>query len=266
MRIRLVLAVLLFPLVAPAHAETASAWNDHPNSRVRLVAGEGRMLGVEVVLAPGWKTYWRMPGDAGVPPSFDWAGSDNIGSADVMYPVPVAMADAAGVAVGYKGTVLFPVRITPASEARPTTVRLEFSYGVCKDICIPVDSKLALDLPADPRAIGPAPQIKSALARVPRVVEDAARTEPALTAAKVRVSGAAPGLTLETRGAADVFVEAPDGLFVPMPRKVKEAGAAAVFEIDLSKSPDLKDLIGKPLRVTLATPTGGIETTVMLKE
>jgi DsbC/DsbD-like thiol-disulfide interchange protein len=249
-----------------AQAEIASAWNDHPNARVRLVAGEGLYLGVEVVLAPGWKTYWRMPGDAGVPPAFDFSGSRNVAATEVLYPVPVAMPEAGGVAVGYMGTVTFPVRYTPADAGQPVAARLTFSFGVCKDVCIPLDSVLALDLPADVKTIGKSPQIAAALTRVPRVLADATRAIPALTGTTITVSGPRPGLRFLTTGATALFAEAPDGLFVPMPVRRQGPGDEATFEIDLTGSPDLKDLIGKALRVTLTTPTGGVETTVRLGE
>lgn len=252
--------------LSPAVAETATAWNEHPNARVRLVAGEGRHLGVEVVLAPGWKTYWRMPGDAGVPPAFDFAGSSNLATSDVLYPVPVAIPEAGGTAVGYTGTVTFPIRVTPADPTKPVAARLTFSFGVCKDVCIPLDSVLALDVPADLKAVGKAPQIAAALKRVPRILDDASRAIPALTATKVTLTGPKPAIRFETRGATALFAEAPDGLFVPLPTRTAGVGDVATFAIDLSASPDLRDLAGKPLRITLTTPTGGVETSIRLIE
>jgi DsbC/DsbD-like thiol-disulfide interchange protein len=259
------LSLVLLPVAAlamPAAAQTVTPWNDHPHSRVRLVASSDNMVGVELVLAPGWKTYWRMPGDAGVPPTFDWAGSKNVGEAHVHYPVPTIMPDSGGVAVGYMGAVTFPVRLAPADPTAPVTVRLALSYGVCKDVCIPIDTTLEFDLPAGLRGLAAAPQVTSALARVPRRVDDAARSIPALTAVKASLAGARPHMRFITQQASAVLIEAPDGLFVPMAMEV----SPGVFEVDLSKTPDRAALVGQDLRITLATEKGGVETTWRLIE
>ncbi len=70
--------------------------------------------GIEIKLQPGWKTYWRYPGDSGVPPQFDFAGSENLASAEVLYPAPHSFKDEAGTSIGYKETVVFPVASRPA--------------------------------------------------------------------------------------------------------------------------------------------------------
>jgi DsbC/DsbD-like thiol-disulfide interchange protein len=248
-----------------AMAQIASPWNEHPNSRVRLIAGEGRVLGIELQLSAGWKTYWRMPGDAGVPPSFDWVGTKNVAAFDVLYPAPVSMPDQGGVAVGYKGTVVFPVQLKLVDETAPTRITLEFAFGVCKDICIPVESRISLDLPGSAQPWPSAQSIKAHLQRVPRVTADASQSSPALTSVTSALNGAKPHITLQTRGAIEAYIEAPDGLFVPMAQKTAGAGGLATFVVDLTKSPDVKDLVGKPLRVTLTTPDGGVETTIIAK-
>jgi DsbC/DsbD-like thiol-disulfide interchange protein len=248
-----------------AASQVASPWNAHPNAKVRLIAGEGRMLGIEVVLAPGWKTYWRMPGDAGVPPAFDWAGSVNVGVFDVLYPAPVSMPDQGGTAVGYKGTVVFPVRVTLADETKPSKVVLEFAFGVCKDICIPIESKLALDLPGSVQPWPSAPPIKAHLARVPQIAVEPAKSKPAVLAVTHGLDGVAPHITVQTRGAGDVYVEAPDGLFVPLAQKTAAADGTVRFVIDLTKSPDRLGLAGKVLRITVVGPEGAVETSVAVK-
>ena len=73
-------------------AEDASRWDGDAHSAVRLIAGSaaGSMLraGVEIRLKSGWHTYWRYPGDAGVPPRFDFTGSQNVKAVDVLWPAP----------------------------------------------------------------------------------------------------------------------------------------------------------------------------------
>ena len=69
--------------------------------------------GVEIRLAPGWKTYWRYPGDSGVPPQFDFANSDNVKSVSVPWPAPQRFSDSDGNTIGYKDNVVFPLQREP---------------------------------------------------------------------------------------------------------------------------------------------------------
>jgi DsbC/DsbD-like thiol-disulfide interchange protein len=264
----LALAVLLAPLTADAQEPSQSAWVEGHNSRVRFISGSGR-AGVELVISKGWKTYWRMPGDAGVPPSFDWTGSVNVAKVDVLYPAPQRMVDKSGTAIGYKDRVIFPLAITPTNPAVPVSLALAMEYGVCKDICIPAEAKLALTLaPGNTSGHhGPrSPDLEQAIESVPRMGEALKPSDPRIIAITGRVSGATPKLTIDAKAtggidATDLFIEGPDGTFVPYPSKVSLGGALVRFEVDLAKTPDAKDLVGKPLRFTLTGPTGATETT-----
>lgn len=141
---------------APAYAAdaSASAWVGDARSALRLVAGtpgsdQGFLpAGVEIRLAPGWKTYWRYPGDSGVGPRFDFTGSTNIRSATVAWPMPHAFRDAGGLSIGYKEKVLFPVRIVAQEPGRPVVLALAFEYAICERVCIPQSGRVALSLPA----------------------------------------------------------------------------------------------------------------------
>jgi DsbC/DsbD-like thiol-disulfide interchange protein len=130
-------------------AAAASRWIDVHGSKVRLVGGTAAphyLAGLEIVLADGWKTYWRMPGDSGVPPSFDWKGSKNLSRATVRYPAPTRMPEAGGEAVGYKGTVVFPIAVVANDPKAPVSVRLALEFGLCREICIPAMIDLSLEL------------------------------------------------------------------------------------------------------------------------
>ncbi len=141
---------------ALAAVASASPWIDSSNSKVRLVSGtvdlDGKftlLAGVQLRMNSGWKTYWKNPGDSGVPPSFDWSGSKNLKHAEVLYPAPHRFADANGTAIGYDDEVVFPVRLTPEREGEPIVLKLAFDYGLCKDLCIPNDVTLGLAIAAD---------------------------------------------------------------------------------------------------------------------
>src|SRR6187397_3063501 len=131
------------------HAEDASPWQHDAHSAVRLLAGSrsGAVLlgGVAIQLQPGWKTYWRTPGDSGVPPRFDFSKSDNVEAVTVLWPAPRKFDDGAGgTALGYKQQVVLPLRIVAKNADKPVTLRAEINYAVCEKLCIPVDAKAEL--------------------------------------------------------------------------------------------------------------------------
>lgn len=108
----------------------------------------GYMAAVDLALAPGWKTYWRSPGDAGIPPSFDWSGSENVSSVRLHWPTPEVF-DANGMqTIGYHERLVLPVEITPADPSRPVRLSVVMALGVCDDICLPAELALTSDLRA----------------------------------------------------------------------------------------------------------------------
>ena len=132
-----------------AHAEDASPWQRDGHSAVRLLAGSrsGAVLlgGVAFQLQPGWKTYWRTPGDSGVPPRFDFSKSENIEAVTVLWPAPLKFDDGAGgVSLGYHDQTVLPLRIVPKNVDKPVTLRAAINYAVCEKICIPVEASAEL--------------------------------------------------------------------------------------------------------------------------
>ena len=144
-------AVTLFAssLTIEARAEDASPWQRDGHSAVRLLAGSrsGSVLlgGVAFELQPGWKTYWRMPGDSGVPPRFDFSKSENVEAVTVLWPAPLKFDDGAGGhSLGYHNQVVLPLRIVAKNADKPVTLRAEISYAVCEKLCIPVEANAEL--------------------------------------------------------------------------------------------------------------------------
>ncbi|MBR1235434.1 protein-disulfide reductase DsbD domain-containing protein [Bradyrhizobium sp. AUGA SZCCT0182] len=130
-------------------AEDASPWQRDTHSAIRLLAGSrsGAVLlgGIAIQLQPGWKTYWRTPGDSGVPPRFDFSKSDNVEAVTVLWPAPMKFDDGAGgVSLGYKQQVVLPLRIVAKNTDKPVTLRADINYAVCDKLCIPVDAKAEL--------------------------------------------------------------------------------------------------------------------------
>jgi DsbC/DsbD-like thiol-disulfide interchange protein len=251
---------------AAGDADGASPWTELHASRARLVAGPAkpalRLAGVEIVMDDGWKTYWRTPGDAGVPPQLDWSGSENAGDIKVSYPAPMRMAEAGGQVIGYKHGVLFPIEVRPQDASKPVVLKLALEFGVCREICVPATANLELSLP--PAGKGPGSDaIAAAIAKVPRPAASRRPADPELRQVKVDDGEGGVRLTIAAafRGAkeADVLVEAPEGLYVPLPRLLgRDAGGVVRFASDLSG--DLAhDLKGKTLTLTLVSETGATE-------
>jgi DsbC/DsbD-like thiol-disulfide interchange protein len=130
-------------------ADDSSPWQRDTHSAVRLLAGSrsgGVLLGgIAFQLQPGWKTYWRSPGDSGVPPRFDFSKSDNVEAVTVLWPAPMKFDDGAGGhSLGYKQQVVLPLRIVAKSTDKPVTLRAEIHYAVCEKLCIPVEASSEL--------------------------------------------------------------------------------------------------------------------------
>ncbi|MCG6207306.1 cytochrome C biogenesis protein [Rhodopseudomonas sp. HC1] len=144
-RSALLAAVLAVFAVGTARADDSSPWVSDSHSAVRLLAGSrsGAVLlgGIAFQLQPGWKTYWRSPGDSGVPPRFDFAKSDNVEAVTILWPAPTAFPDGAGgISLGYKSNVVLPLRIVAKNADKPVTLRAEISYAVCEKLCVPVEA------------------------------------------------------------------------------------------------------------------------------
>ena len=141
--------LLLSSLAIEACAQDASPWQRDGHSAVRLLAGSrsGAVLlgGIAFQLQPGWKTYWRTPGDSGVPPRFDFSKSENVEAVTVLWPAPMKFDDGAGGhSLGYHDQVVLPLRIVAKNTDKPVTLRAVVNYAVCDKLCVPVEADVEL--------------------------------------------------------------------------------------------------------------------------
>ncbi len=120
---------------------------------------------IDFDLNEGWKTYWRTPGPAGIPPFFDWGGSTNIANVEIEWPTPDVFETYGLISIGYKDHITLPVRITPRDPSAPVNVELKMEFGVCSDICIPADARFNVQFGDQPNQGVPA--IKAALKDAP---------------------------------------------------------------------------------------------------
>jgi DsbC/DsbD-like thiol-disulfide interchange protein len=266
----LALAAAFAILSLPAQAADQSAWSDDMSSSMRLItapakAGELR-AGVEIKLKPGWKTYWRYPGDSGVPPRFDFTGSDNLRTAKVLWPAPHAFNDETGTSIGYKDSVTFPLRVIPRDSAKPVTLKLKLDYAVCEKLCVPAQGKA--DVVIDNPGTANDATLSAAEASVP---QPASAADAGLIAKRVTRT-IKPLVMLEIAapkiGAPyQVFVEGPTAEWaIPIPKGALGAPAGRRhFEFELDGVPPGVDPMG-PFELTF-TVVGGdkpIEVTTRL--
>src|SRR4051812_16778178 len=238
--------VVLLTVSRPAPAAEASPWDGTERAAVRLIAGAQRgkgnvtvhRAGVEIRLAPGWKTYWRYPGDTGVPPRFDFSTSRNVKSIAVRWPAPQRLADEGGTSIGYKHDTVFPLEVLPQDSAKPVVLALRVDYAVCEKLCIPVEGKAELTLS------GTGGEQDGKIARsealVPRPARLGADGALAIRAVKREAGGAKPRVVVDVAAPAaaalELFAEGPTPDWaLPVPQAIAGAPAGQrrfAFELD----------------------------------
>ena len=219
-------------LAGVARADDASPWAEEMSSALRLIGGGNLQAGVEIKMPAGWHTYWRYPGDSGVPPRFDFSGSDNVASVQVLYPAPQAFTDETGTTIGYKDDVIFPLHVVPQQNGKPVTLRAKIDYAVCAKLCVPVEARAALTL----GYTGNNAALAAAEARVPKQVSAA---DAGLTVRRAKDAKPKPIVFVDlgaNNRPAEIFVEGPSpdwALPVPKPAKGVPAGHQQfIFEWD----------------------------------
>lgn len=144
------------PVSSPVTAELIDGWQQPDGTRVSAV---------RLTLAEGWKTYWRAPGDAGIPPNFKWNGSRNLAGVAVNWPTPEVFEQNGMRSVGYSRQVTLPLSIAAKRAGKPVQINLKMEIGVCKDICVP--QTLSIKGTLDSVTPTPVPEIAAAMAERP---------------------------------------------------------------------------------------------------
>lgn len=267
---RTVIAVAVATLTscAPAVAQDASRWDGDTRTAVRLIAGakasDGLRAGIEIRLKPGWITYWRYPGDAGVPPRFDFQDSDNLRSASVQWPAPVRVTKDGVVSISYEGNVVFPLRILPEDPKRPVILRVKIDYGVCEKLCVPAQASAELTLTGAPSANDST--LAAAEARVPSGAPLGANDPLAIKSVR-REAAKPPRIVVDVtapEGAdVDLFAEGPSADWaLPVPSPIAgEPGGARRFTFDLDGAPPGASYDGAVFKLTAVAGGRSIEVT-----
>lgn len=244
---------------APAHA-SSSAWFEAEGGRFRLVTSgapdaSGKLQGVlDIELKRGWKTYWRDPGNSGVPPLIDVTASRNVSAAEFSYPAPQRHDDGYSKWAGYDYSVRLPVSFTIPATSEPSMIAADVFLGVCETICVPVQARLEVVPAADPDNADDAALVKAALAALPAVAQ------PEFGVIVKSSEGEHISLLASSPGApeaVDVFIAGTDGYQFGTPVRHLETGKP-VFTIKVLERPATKPS-GKGIPYTLTSAAGAVE-------
>lgn len=258
------LAFLLSGLAAslaaacPATA-SSSNWADSEGGRIRLVTtgkpdAEGRIQGIlDIALKPGWKTYWRDPGDSGVPPQLDISGSTNVSDAKMAFPAPQRHDDGYGKWAGYDHSVALPVTFTVVAPGQKAIIEADIFLGVCETICIPLQARLTVDPAADPDNAADAGSVKAALAALPAKASAAFGVTP--------LEGDHETLVVEANvpgdpASADFFIAGSHDYMFGPPKRENRQGKL-VFTVPILDRPTTSPTDGG-LHYTLTSPAGAV--------
>jgi DsbC/DsbD-like thiol-disulfide interchange protein len=264
---------------AACAADEVSPWDGDARSAARLIAGaraggQGAPLraGIEIRLSRGWHTYWRYPGDAGVPPRFDFAGSQNVRAVEVLWPAPRRLPEAGLETIGYDRDLILPLRVTAQDAAKPVTLSVKLDYAICEKLCVPAQTKGALALTGG--ASQQDSRLAAAEARVPRKVALGAKPTPgagsALAIQSVRREADRPRVLIDVAvppgATVDLFAEGPDEQWsLPLPVAVDGAGSGLQrFMLELDGAPPGVKYDGAAISLTAVTATDAIEVPIHL--
>jgi DsbC/DsbD-like thiol-disulfide interchange protein len=214
---------------------------------------------LQVTLAPGWKTYWRAPGEGGIPPRFDWAGSQNLSRVELHWPTPDVFDQNGMLSLGFEDELVLPIELYPAQPGAGIAMRADLEIGICEDVCIPVKVQLAADLSG---AGAGNPRISSAMRAAPQSGRSAG-----LTGLGCQVDAISDGLRLTATlempvlGAKETVVfELPDQRIWVSPASSRRAGRMLTAVTELVP-PNAKpfSLNRSDVRITVLSEGRGVE-------
>ncbi len=246
----------------PTVQAASTDWTEVQGGAVRLITAgppeDGQYLaGLEFLLEPGWHTYWRAPGEAGIPPQISFSASANLKSHEVLYPVPEHYSDGFSRSIVYHDGIVLPIRIVPEDPAEDVRLNVEVFFGICKDICVPGDAILSLDLGTDEKTDSlSAKLIARDLAAVPgpSSAED-------VGIRSVSLSDGKDSLVIEADvGAAaepNLFAAGPEGSFIGLPELSSHSDGKAVWTLSTRGLSVTED--DRTLRFVLAADGSAIE-------
>ncbi len=257
---------LLVGLAAPAEALAAhSDWVEADEAQLRLLLAaseEGGIVGgIEIALEPGWYTYWRNPGETGVPPLFDFSGSTNVSDVELRYPAPMRHDDGVSVSLIYSDAVVFPLTVAPRDATQPVTLKVEARFGVCSEVCIPTHASAEVTFSPTPDPLSKA-RIASFAPRVPGAPEPGHFDIEAVTAED-------DSLLIDVRmpdsSYMDLFADPPQDWFIGQPAFVERSNGVSRYRLSLAGRPENAEIAGQTFTFVAVSGGEAIEKTVDIR-
>ncbi|MGZ2450493.1 DsbC/DsbD-like thiol-disulfide interchange protein [Rhizobium ruizarguesonis] len=263
------MAAALVPF-STIHAEM-SAWAENDGGRMRLVAlapdAAGKIrAALQIEPKPGWITYWKEPGNSGIPPQITITPESGVSLDAIAYPVPKHFFKGGIEDIAYDAPVTLPLSLTAAGKG-PVAIDASAFIGICKDICIPFQANFQLKL-------GPAMQshpeeeaiLQAADASLPKppsvdfgVTAHAMSPDRKTLSLTLALPGGGPG---EGKAAPDIIVTGPSGYAFTKQIGGKRDGAAFKVDVPIGKLPKDYDISGKQWNVLVIDGEKAMETTL----
>lgn len=271
--LRLALAVMLAQGALSGRAEAGeSPWVRVGAAEVRLVstgpdaASPVGDAALEIRLDEGWHTYWRFPGEAGIPTSADFGASSGLAVARLRFPPPERYSDPYATSLVYRDRIVLPIDLSPAAGESAPVLRAQVSFGICREICVPGEASLELPLAeggpdfaarlaiSAARAALPQPQGEAPprIAGIERRVEPSVNGKPTAETLVITAELASPDAPV------DLFAEGGQGSYNGVPTLLERDGRTARFALPAS------GLVAKgdgtrPLALTLVEGSSAVE-------
>lgn len=274
MRLAAAGCALLLTAGGAGAADDVSRWDGDARSAARLIGGSQAAgatvlrAGVEIRLKEGWHTYWRYPGDAGVPPQFDFKASANVKDVRVLWPAPQRLSEAGGTSIGYTRDVILPLQVVPQDATKPVTLRLKLAYAVCEKLCVPAEATVDLTLSAGAPASQDA-ALAAAEARVPKKAKVGEGQGLAIRAVQRDAAAPKPRVLVDvaaSAGVPDLFAEGPTPQWaLPVPAVVGGAPAGLTrFAFELDGAPPGAKYAGALITLTAVAAQEAVEVSLRL--
>ncbi|MGJ8529758.1 protein-disulfide reductase DsbD domain-containing protein [Maritalea sp.] len=262
-------ALVLFLAVSQSVYANQTAWTEiAPGAKMRLIstnklsADNEVTAAIEMQLAPGWKTYWRIPGETGIPMVANWNGSQNVGATTFHWPMPKRSLAYGVMDYVYEGDVTIPLTVQLDSPNELAQLAGQINLGVCSDICVPVLWKGALEIDTEKPAAGHAFRLMSASANVPKADE-----RPNAPFEKVGYDKLSDKLVFQPANdplsnSSLIFDLPKSSLLFDMPHSRPESGTMTIAALSRF---DLSSLVGKHVRLTYDSQDGPFTKLVAVK-
>ena len=272
--ITLICLLGVLPGSKPAFA-AATPWISTDVAQIRLIGSYGNddlKIGLHIRLEPGWKTYWRSPGDSGFPTMVDWSGSANVVKPTLRWPLPKRTVLSGYQSFVYGDEVVLPVSAEVVDRTVPVTVKAAVDYAVCKEVCVPLQAELSLQIEPQTKTAAAADYhaklIDRYLARVPsRDPHDGLEIGSGI----VEQVGGQERLVVTLRAAAfvapDVIVEAASPFSFSAPAvRLEKSGDRAVMSLTVHGGKSGHSLVGQNVTITAYDGERAVERVVSLKQ